>query len=103
MRLPVLDFAGKVRWANIPDDCAGELERAVSMHHIVRHRAVIVSCVAEAMYGAKAGRHLKADNGLSASDMQTLVEKGWGTPKQLQMLEAAFQNAIQRVRVAAND
>lgn len=100
MRLPVVDDQGRVRWAFVPDDAAGELARPVALTAVVKGRAQFVAVVHAAVYGPKASAMLKRVYKLTKRDMRRLLEAGWGTVRQLESLELAFQNSAGRVRIA---
>lgn len=101
MRVPVVDENGKVRWAVIPDDCAGQLEHAMSIPQVLMSRAQVVYAVFHAIYGPKWQSQLSAQFKLGPGTFRSLVEKGKPSARQLEALEVAFQNCVARIRLVA--
>lgn len=100
MNLPVIDDGAKVRWAKVPDDCAGLLNYAVSWKTTIVDRARVVVAVYNATHGAKALRHLSATYKLRPSTMERLMRGEAKNLKEVEALDWAFQNAVGRVRLA---
>lgn len=100
MRLPVIDDNGKLKWAVIGDEHMGVLDRPLPLQTLIQARIAIISQIASATHGIKAASHLSKVYRLTPKVMGRLFE-GRGTSAELRALELAFQNAIQRVRLAA--
>lgn len=100
MKLPVIDDQGKLRWAIIGDEYMGVLDRPLSLQTLIQARIAIISQIASATHGIKAASHLSKIYRLTPKVLGRLFE-GRGTANEIRALELAFQNAIQRVRLAA--
>ena len=100
MRLPVVNDRGRVRWAVIPDDCAGALDYPVPLRDIVRRRAEIVVAVFSATHGVQqAFAYIRSAFRIQKCDLVAILATGVTRPAQLEALELAFAAAVGRVRL----
>lgn len=100
MRLPVLNDKGRIRWAVIPDDCAGALDYPVPMREIIRRRAEIVVAVFSATHGVQGVfPYIRNAFKIQKCDMISIIATGQTRPALFESLELAFAAAVNRVRL----
>jgi len=100
MRLPVIDDEGKMRWAMLDDSLAGAIERPLPLETLLHQRANVVLSIAIATHGARSAAHLSKTFGITPNAMAAILGSK-ATARQINALERAFQNALQRVKVVA--